>query len=79
MREIDRLRLIKMLTKAYEQAEGLATTYTYKGRDYRVRTVTVTVGEIGTPGGAWVPLGQDLTSQLLGHIASGEATVTERG
>lgn len=74
MHEMDRARLVAQLVDAFEQAEARATTGTFKGRPFRVRTVTVTVAEVRAPDGSWVPLGRLLTGHLLGKVASGEAT-----
>lgn len=74
MRHLDQLRLADLFTRAFEAAEPNTITYTYKNRPYRVRVVTVTVAEMDTPGGGWTPLPPALTTQLLAHIASGEAS-----
>lgn len=74
MTELDRHRLIGLFMAAYGSAEQQAAGYTYRGRLYRVRTVTVAVAEMHTERGGWVPLTQDLADQLLDHVASGKAT-----
>jgi hypothetical protein len=74
VRHLDRLRLADLFTRAYEAAEREAVTYTYRDRSYRVRTVAVTIVEMHTSGGGWVPLTVDLADQLLCKIESGEAT-----
>lgn len=76
MRELDKARLTGLFIAAFELAEQWATRYTYKGRPYRIRKVTVTVAEMWTEGGGWVPLPKALADQLRGHISTGEAIET---
>lgn len=73
MNDLDRARVADQFVKAYEKAEPDTDTYTYKGRSYRVRKITITIAEV--EGAArWTPLPQALTDQLLKLIMTGEAT-----
>jgi hypothetical protein len=79
VRDLDRRRLTDLFIAAFEAAAGQAVRYTYKDRRYRIRKVTVAVGEMWTPGGGWVPLPADFTDQLRRYISAGEAIeMTER-
>jgi hypothetical protein len=76
VRDLDRRRLTDLFAAAFEAAAQQVVRYTYKDRRYRIRKVTVTVAEMWTPGGGWVPLPADLTDQLRRHISAGEAIET---
>lgn len=73
MTELDTQRLADLFAAAYEAAATQATNYTYRDRAYRVRTVTVVIGEMGNGRGDWTPLPQRLTAQLLAKVDTGEA------
>lgn len=79
MTDLERDRLLDLLTKALDATD--VTIYAYKDRTYRTRTVTLTVAEMGGPLDAvnfkapWTTMPPALTTQLLEKIASGEAAV----
>jgi len=73
MTELDTDRLASLFTASHDSTGECGTEYVYKNRLYRLREVTVTIGEMCTKGGDWIPLPHALTKQLLCEVAEGEA------